>query len=97
MKLNEAKENLSYFINDIFTDENTRRRLESLSVIKGVTIKVIFQHNSGTVIQVGDTRLALDKMVTSKIEIDCINESSLKETLTTSLDSVNESKEENNA
>lgn len=69
MVLKDAKENQNYIISDIVIDENTRRRLESIAVIKGATIKVIFQQKSGTVIQVGDTRLALDKEVTEKIEL----------------------------
>ncbi len=78
MKLSNANENESYIVEDILLDENTRRRLESIAVIKGVEIKVIFQQKSGTVIQVGDTRLALDKEVTSNIILEGEDDSTLK-------------------
>lgn len=73
MHLSETKENQEYVVDSIEIDENTRRRLESIAIIKDAHIKVIFQHLSGTIIQVGDTRLALDKMVTSKIAVKSLN------------------------
>lgn len=68
MTLLEGQINQVYCIEELLTDGNTGRRLESLGLINGTDIKVMNKKRNGAVIfKARGTRLAVGKDIATKI------------------------------
>lgn len=68
MTLLEGQINQVYCIEELHTDGNTGRRLESLGLINGTDIKVMNKKRNGAVIfKARGTRLAVGKDIATKI------------------------------
>ncbi|WP_455717693.1 FeoA family protein [Anaerosporobacter sp.] len=68
MTLLEGQINQDYSIDEILTDGNTGRRLQSLGLIPGTGIKVINKKRNGAVIfKARGTRLAIGKDIATMI------------------------------
>lgn len=67
MPLFLASENQTYFIKKILGDKKIKMRLESLGLVENKEIFLLSHSKEGSIILINDSRLALDKDITSKI------------------------------
>ena len=67
MPLLIAPEGQVYSVRKVGGDYKTRRRLESLGIVENCTLKVLSHERSGVIVQIGDSRLALDQETSSSI------------------------------
>lgn len=70
MRLNEAKKDSAYIVEQVLVREGIGRRLEALGVNEGTKIQVLNRKGSGSIIvKVRGTRLALGRTIAGGIEV----------------------------
>ena len=74
MILKDALPMKEYLISNICCDKRTSRRLETLSLIEGKKIKVIFIGYGGCIIQLGNARIALAREIQNSIYIEEVSD-----------------------
>lgn len=72
MKLNKAEKGPIMVIKDINADPYTKKRLQSLGIVKGEEITLMGTSNGAVILLVKDSRLALGKSVVELIEVENI-------------------------
>ncbi|MFA6625192.1 MAG: FeoA family protein [Bacilli bacterium] len=70
MPLNQAPADSVVIIRNVGGEEHNRRHLECLGVTKGEKIKIVDSHGGAVIVKVKGYRLALDKVISSKIDVD---------------------------
>ncbi|WP_283650550.1 FeoA family protein [Dubosiella newyorkensis] len=71
MTLKEIPKGKSVVVRQINTNEQTRRRLRTLGMLRGTPIEVVQRKQNGTlVIRLRGTRFALGKELSEQIEVE---------------------------
>lgn len=67
--LSFASAGKTYEIAGIFGDEKTAKHLKEIGFYNGATIKVESKTHGGTMVKIGDTKLALDAGICNRIYV----------------------------
>lgn len=70
MPLFLAENEKNYRIMHVSAALDRKKHLASLGVVEGHEFHVLSQEASGTIVRIGDTRLALDRQIASRISVE---------------------------
>ncbi len=70
MPLFLAENEKNYRILRVSASLDRKKHLASLGLVEGHSFKVLSQEASGTIVRIGDTRLALDRQIAARINVE---------------------------